>query len=338
MCYTTPTKRARIIALRNCGLSYREIGLELGLDASTALRQFKKYGPTGQFYTEEPKSGRPHKLTDADVRYAARMITKGEASTATDVQRQLFPKIHPSTLRRALREHGLQAYKRATKPFLSEAHVEKRRIWAADFEKWDVDAWKAVLFSDESKFDLFGSDGQQWCWRAPGQRLDPRCVKKKVKHGGGNIMVWGVITPYGVGRLHRIDDKMNATVYVQVLEESLLGTLKDHRINKKNIYFQEDNDPKHTSKMALEWLQAHKIDKLDWPPSSPDMNLIEHVWDYLDRMVRSRNPLPRNREELWLALLEEWKKIDINYIQKLYDSMPTRVADLKAADGYYTKY
>lgn len=68
------------------------------------------------------------------------------------------------------------------------------------------------------------------------------------------------------------------------------------------------------------------------------MNIIEHVWDYLDKMVRTRNHRPRNRDELWLALLDEWNKIDIQYIRNLYESMPVRVEVLKAAKGWYTKY
>lgn len=338
MCYTSPTRRARIVALRKKGETYREIGEELHLNPSTALRLFKKYGPTEDFYAETPKSGRPHKLSEADVRLAARMIVKGEASTATKVQEQQFPNIHPSTMHRALHRYGFKAYKKPSKPLLSELHAEKRRAWAADYGKWDVEAWNGVLFSDESKFNLVGSDGQQWCWRTPGDKLNARSVSKKVKHGGGSVMVWGVITPNGVGRLHRIDGIMDTDVYIQILNESLLGTLKDYHIKRKDIYFQQDNDPKHTSKKATEWFRTKKIDKLDWPPNTPDMNIIEHVWDYLDKMVRTRNPRPRNRDELWLALLDEWNKIDFQYIRNLYESMPVRVEALKAAKGWYTKY
>ena len=57
----------------------------------------------------------------------------------------------------------------------------------------------AVLFSDESKFNLVGSDGHLWCWRRPGEEFDSCFTKKVVKHGGGNIMVWGCLTAKGVG-------------------------------------------------------------------------------------------------------------------------------------------
>ena len=58
------------------------------------------------------------------------------------------------------------------------------------------------MFSDESKFNLFGSDGCQWRWREPGQANDARYTNKTVKHGGGSVMVWGCITCHGVGWLH----------------------------------------------------------------------------------------------------------------------------------------
>ena len=69
-----------------------------------------------------------------------------------------------------------------------------------------------------------------------------------------------------------------------------------------------------------------------------DMNLIEHVWDMLDRKVRSRRRLPSNLDDLWRILQEEWNNLNIGAIQGLYDSMPRRVEALKAAKGSYTRY
>ncbi|KAF8596033.1 hypothetical protein BDV93DRAFT_412549, partial [Ceratobasidium sp. AG-I] len=70
----------------------------------------------------------------------------------------------------------------------------------------------------------------------------------------------------------------------------------------------------------------------------PDLNPIEHIWAHLDNMVRSRPILPQNADQLWDALQEEWYKIPPNYISKLYDSMPDRVAAVKAAGGGHTNY
>ena len=68
------------------------------------------------------------------------------------------------------------------------------------------------------------------------------------------------------------------------------------------------------------------------------MNIIEHVWAYLDTMMRSHVVQPKNREEFWVALQEEWYWIPDDFIKKLYESMPTRVSALKSAKGGHTKY
>ncbi|TFK17687.1 hypothetical protein FA15DRAFT_604599 [Coprinopsis marcescibilis] len=68
------------------------------------------------------------------------------------------------------------------------------------------------------------------------------------------------------------------------------------------------------------------------------MNIIEHVWDQLDALVRSRNPLPTNKEQLWEALQEEWYRFPKAALDKLYESMPRRVEALLASRGHATKY
>ena len=202
---------------------------------------------------------------------------------------------------------------------------------------WVSKDWKSVVFSDESKFNRFGSDGREWCWRKRGEDFDARYTKKVVKHGGGSVMVW-CITATGPGRICRIEGHMDAKLYVEILQDDLLGTLSDLGMKKEDIYFQQDNDPKHTSKLASQWFSRNKLDKLDWPPQSPDMNIIEHMWHYLEHRVRTRTKLPSNVTELWDALVEEWAGIEDSYVTSLYDSMPERVQALLAAKGGHTKY
>ena len=151
-------------------------------------------------------------------------------------------------------------------------------------------------------------------------------------------MVWGCITASGVGRLHRIEGMLNAQQYCSILEQSLLGTLQDYSLGSSDILFQQDNDPKHTSKAAQAWFKTHKIPLLPWPANSPDMNIIEHVWDALEHRVRARHPLPTNLDQLWDALQQEWYSLDFSYISKLYNSLPSRVEALKNAQGSHTRF
>lgn len=80
------------------------------------------------------------------------------------------------------------------------------------------------------------------------------------------------------------------------------------------------------------------IEIQDWQPQSPDMNIIEHVWDYLDNCVHSRPHPPHNLDELWKVLEEEWYKIPKEYIDKLYKSLPKRVKAVIEAKGGNTAY
>lgn len=74
---------------------------------------------------------------------------------------------------------------------------------------------------------MVGSDERFYCRRRQGEEFLEWNVVKTVKHGGGHVMVWGCITWHGTGRLHRVDGKMDATQYRQILKESLLGSLWD---------------------------------------------------------------------------------------------------------------
>ena len=96
----------------------------------------------------------------------------------------------------------MKAYAHHNVAFITKSQQRRQVDWAEKPCYWMKEDWCAVVFSDESKFNLFGSDGREWCWRKPREGLDPRYTKKNVTHGGRHIMVWGCITCHSVGRLH----------------------------------------------------------------------------------------------------------------------------------------
>ena len=151
-------------------------------------------------------------------------------------------------------------------------------------------------------------------------------------------MVWGCISGAGYGELHLVDGIMNKEQYVKIMEESLLGTFKTLGLKKSDTIFQQDNDPKHTSKLSSEWFAHRHIKVLPWLSNSPDMNPMEHVWAYLQTHVQQRHALPTSKASLWNAICEEWAKMDDGFLAQLYAGMPARVAALGAAKGWYTSY
>ena len=126
--------------------------------------------------------------------------------------------------------------------------------------------------------------------------------------------------------------------YVDILTSDLLSTLSNHDLDCHDIYFQQDSDSKHRSGHTKGFLDLEEIDLLPWTANSPDMNCVKNCWDHVDHMLRSRNPLLKNLDELCDALQEEWYCIDQAYIDKLYDSMPNQVHDLLKAEGRLTCY
>jgi hypothetical protein len=142
----------------------------------------------------------------------------------------------------------------------------------------------------------------------------------------------------GVGQLIRIEGKMNAVKYTEILREGFLGTLADYRLTPFDIVFQHDRDPKHMARLTQRWLQSHRVNVLPWPSRSPDLNIIEHVWAHLKQRVCTYEPAPRNKNELWAVTEKEWKAISPDYIASLYDSMPRRVLAVYTAKGGNTRY
>ena len=77
---------------------------------------------------------------------------------------------------------------------------------------------------------------------------------------------------------------------------------------------------------------------MEWPPQSPDLNIIEHLWCILERQVWSRYPPPSRVQELEQVLMEEWLKIPLEEVKKLYDSIPRRIAAVLKGKGGPTPY
>lgn len=97
-----------------------------------------------------------------------------------------------------------------------------------------------------------------------------------------------------------------------------------------------DNDPKHTSGLIKDWLKGKCIQTLPWPPYSPDFNPIENLWDELERRVKKHQL--KNLKDLELLLKEECNKIELPLLEKLVDSVPSRLYECIKMKGYPTRY
>lgn len=75
---------------------------------------------------------------------------------------------------------------------------------------------------------------------------------------------------------------------------------------------------------------------MNTPPQSPDLNVVEHVWNELD--IRIRKHRITNKNDLKKALVEEQQKIESGFTKKLVQSMPRRLRAVESSRRYPTKY
>ena len=132
-------------------------------------------------------------------------------------------------------------------------------------------------------------------------------------------MVWGGIS-HGVKMpLVVIQGNLTAVRYRdQVLMPHVLPLVNAH-----NLSFQHDNARPHVARVCRDFLNQNNVQVLYWPPYSPNLNPIEHLWDALDRRVRKRINVP-NVAQLQLALIQEWNNIPQRAIDNLVGSMVRR--------------
>ncbi|CAK9818393.1 Transposable element Tc1 transposase [Anthophora quadrimaculata] len=330
--------RNEIISLHKRGESYRKIGNSLNLSFSTVRNVIKKFKDTGSV-ENKTRSGRPQALTIRQRRDIVKEAIKNPfvsaKSLAVDIATYSGKEVSAQTVRNVL--HSAEIYGRAArkKPFINEKNREKRFGFAKIYINKTMEFWKTVIFSDESKFNLFGSDGKRFVWRKPNTELNQKNVIPTVKHGGGHVMVWGCMSYHGVGNLVFIDGNMNADDYINVLRNNLLSSATKMGIDG-NFLFQQDNDPKHTARKTREWLLYNVPKQLPTPPQSPDINPIENLWHIIDLKIR-KNKI-KNKNDLKATLLKEWSNISSEITQKLVESMPNRLQAVINAKGMHTKY
>ncbi len=106
-------------------------------------------------------------LITYDVHFAIRALATSKAHNVTNLQRQYFPRLHAKTIWQQLVTCGLKAYVCRKRPFLLKKHKARHLKWAKAYQHWTTNDWKAVVFSNKFKFNLFGSNGHCWCWRKP---------------------------------------------------------------------------------------------------------------------------------------------------------------------------
>lgn len=341
---TTPEEAAQVLALLQQGLSQRIVAAQLHLSQSSVSRVYRRFQETGSFI-RRPRTSRQRCTSERDDRFIVSTSLRNRHMTGVDVQQELRRvrevTVSEWTVRRRLREANLTPKRPATGPKLTAAHRQVRLQFAREHLNWSVAQWRSVLFTDECRMCLHGSDRRGWVYRRPGERFAQCCFAETTAYGGGSCMMWAGISLEGKTELVFVPGGGRGGGLTA--DRYITNILLDHVVPYagfvgENFVLMHDNARCHTSRVTQQFLNEVNVQVMSWPALSPDINPIEHLWDQLKRRVRSRNPVPTTINELRVALLEEWDGIPQDIIKKLIRSMKNRLQAMIRARGGNTKY
>ncbi|GFT50543.1 transposase domain containing protein [Trichonephila clavipes] len=132
---------------------------------------------------------------------------------------------------------------------------------------------------------------------------------------------------------------MNATRYLNIIADQLHPYMASV-FPGGNGMVQQDKAPCRKTKIVLEWFQEHdaEFQLVSWPPNSPDLNQIEHIWDVMRWQLRVQRPPIRNISHLRDRCLNIWYNLSSAIYQGLVASMPRRIEAVLHAKGGPTRY
>ena len=226
------------------------------------------------------------------------------------------------TVRWCLNEAGAKYNKPISKPLLTEHPQERRLKWVLTHQ--DID-WNQVILSDETTIRPNLVKGL--VWNLSGKKKVVRTVKYPIK-----VNVWGYFSSKGFGRIIRFRQNLDARCMCTIYKRGLLRTAhKQFGRDSTSWKLQEDNDPKHMSKLANNWKEGEKIERIDWPSMFSDLVPIENVWQSLKMKLRKNNFT--NYQSLVSAIKREWKGLPQELAIRLVDSMKNRIFEVVESDG-----
>ena len=141
---------------------------------------------------------------------------------------------------------------------------------------WTEEQWDCVHFSNESKFNRFGSNRRRFVRRSPKELYSPQCSKSIVEFGGGSVTVFGMICCW-----YRTSCQAAQQLYTKRYRRNILYLILRTAINEPAVFMQ-DNAPCQTAKTVQTFPFDEDVTVREWPAQSPDVDPIENVWKLLD--------------------------------------------------------
>lgn len=330
--------RNLMVRLHAKGKSCSEIAKDLGVCKSTVIYNINKQKICGSV-KNLPRKGRPRKLTSRTVRGIKSTMMHDRFVSARKLAEQVRntsgTQVHARTINRALQREGFVSRVPRKLPTISAKNVQARLAYARKYINMPISYWNKALWTDESKFNVKRSDGRLRVWRKGSNSFEQGTIIRTYKHGNGSLMVWGCMAASGPGKLVFIDGIMTKTEYLAILKHNVIPSVRQLGLGD-DFLFVQDNDPKHKAGEVMDYFDKKGWEVQDHPAQSPDLNVIEHLWDEIDRRI-DRSSV-NNVQQLKIQIQNVWSSIEPSVTQKLVESMPRRLQAVIDAKGHNTRY
>lgn len=336
-------QKGMIIGFRAKGGSISETAQFVKCSRAAVVKVYRQWQNGTIKNQRRGKCGGPRAIDVRGERRLRRCVRANRRATVEQLTAQMnrgaTRSVSQTTIQRTLLRMGLRSRRLVSAPMLTPVHRRRRLEFARQYRTWTSTEWRQVAFSDESRFLLHRTDGRWRIRRETSENRHPATIAGRVQAGGGSVMVWGMFSWHSLGALIVVDGTMDQFKYAAILADHVHPYMRIVFPQHDGI-FQQDNATSHTALSVRAWFEEHEDEftVLPWPPNSPDLNPIENLWDHLDRFVRSMDPQPRNLQQLATELESAWLRIPVSTIQHLIDSLPARLAAVRAARGGYSGF
>lgn len=330
-------EKGRIVGMLEAGFSQREVARRLCRNHKTVAYWWNRWQETGSIERKEGR-GRHSLHTERMDRTICHSIRQSRFKSYR-LQRQqnlALQRLSLRSLQRRAMQLGFRAFRPIIRIPLTPLNRSNRLIWCNERLHWSNENWQKVVFSDESRFCLDMQDGRVRVRRQITERFLDCCIVQHHQFGGGSIMVWAAMSSQQLSPLIMIDGTLNGEKYAkEIIEKNVVPFMKQHN----NFWFQHDNARPHVCKVAIAALKQNNINTIPWPSRSPDLSIIEHLWDVLGKRLQSEYAEPpTSLESLKHRLKEQWNLIPFETVKSLFDSMPRRIAECAEKNGGHTSY
>lgn len=344
--------KMRIQTLRELGFGYRTIVAkfpEKGWKLYSVKAICKRVDDRGSATARKSGSGgKKTARTDENIEFVSQLICSQENDPGTSMSTRQIAKelqISEKSVRRIAKEDlKMSAFRRVPAQIISDATKAKRLQRCRQLlRRLTVGATKKVFFTDEKIFytnpPTNNQNNRVWSKGKKSQIKTSRLLVERAKFAP-HVMVSAGICFEGKGRLLFVEEKakISASYYINNLLPKLVEDC--HTLLGDDFTFQQDGAPAHGAKATQEWLGEHCtdfIDKVSWPPNSPDLNPLDYsIWGAMLEKFHKLNPKPQNLVELKAVLQTIWDDLPLETIRKSVLSFRKRlVACVKAEGGHF---